>query len=327
MSVVNQMLQELDRRRAPFSEGNRLPRELRPLPPPARALPLLPLVVGGGAAALIGIAAVAGWVWWHQRTPAVPAPSAGLVAASAPATSVPAAPAAAPVAAPQAAPIPPTPPVAPANEPASQPAPRGDSGQPALALPAPKAKPPSPAAPPAQPSAAPTAALAQPVIDKAAPALTPRDRAEESYRRGLEDLASGRSADAAASLRQALRQDPGHLDARLALARLLVDQGEGLAAGDLLRAGTQAGAGSADYHGLFAAVLQRLGRHEEAITQYGAALRLMPGNGVWWMGLGISLEGANRRPEARDAFLRAQSAGSLAGDLEAFVEAKLRQLP
>jgi MSHA biogenesis protein MshN len=167
----------------------------------------------------------------------------------------------------------------------------------------------------------------QPVIEKAAPALTLRDRAEDSYRRGMDDLAAGRTADAAASLRQALRQDPAYLDARLTLARLLVDQGDGQAAAELLRTGAATGTDSAEYHGLYAAVLQRLGRQDDAIKQYQAALRLMPGNAVWWMGLGLSLEGANRRAEARDAFLRAQSAGSLTTDLAAFVEQKLRQLP
>ena len=54
---------------------------------------------------------------------------------------------------------------------------------------------------------------------------------------------------------------------------------------------------------------------------------LVPQAGVWWMGLGISLEADGRGAEARDALQRAKATGTLSPELAAFVEQKLRQLP
>jgi MSHA biogenesis protein MshN len=52
-------------------------------------------------------------------------------------------------------------------------------------------------------------------------------------------------------------------------------------------------------------------------------LRLNPQNGIWWMGLGISLEAQQRRDDAMVAFQRAKASGSLSGELPAFVDKKL----
>jgi tetratricopeptide (TPR) repeat protein len=77
---------------------------------------------------------------------------------------------------------------------------------------------------------------------------------------------------------------------------------------------------------LLAGALQRQQRHREAAEQYQAALRAQPGNGVWWMGLGISLQAGQRNAEALDAFQKAKAAGTLGPELQAFVERRLAQL-
>jgi MSHA biogenesis protein MshN len=82
----------------------------------------------------------------------------------------------------------------------------------------------------------------------------------------------------------------------------------------------------ADYHAFDAAVLQRLGRHREAVAAYQSALRLAPRAGLWWMGLGISLQADSRGADALDAFRRARSAGGLNSDLLAFVDQRMKQL-
>jgi MSHA biogenesis protein MshN len=81
----------------------------------------------------------------------------------------------------------------------------------------------------------------------------------------------------------------------------------------------------ADYHGFMAALLQREGRHREAIEHYRQALR-RTASAVWQMGLGISLQAENRFQEARDAFNRAKAANTLSPELQAFVDQRLRQL-
>jgi MSHA biogenesis protein MshN len=53
---------------------------------------------------------------------------------------------------------------------------------------------------------------------------------------------------------------------------------------------------------------------------------LAPRAGLWWMGMGISLQADNRSAEALDAFRRAKSAGGLSPDLLAFVDQRMKQL-
>ena len=56
-------------------------------------------------------------------------------------------------------------------------------------------------------------------------------------------------------------------------------------------------------------LLQRLARHGEAAEAYQTALQARASIPQAWVGLGISLEALNRRPEAADAFRRALLAG------------------
>ena len=71
-------------------------------------------------------------------------------------------------------------------------------------------------------------------------------------------------------------------------------------------------------------MLQRLGRHKEAIERYLAAARLAPDDGRWWLGLGLSLESDGRTGEAREAFEHARKGGNLSTELLALVEQKLK---
>ena len=187
-------------------------------------------------------------------------------------------------------------------------------------------------------------------------------RAEGEYRRALASLQDGRMTETIAALEQTLRLDPGHEAARQTLVGLLIEAKRGdeairhlqaglaldlrqpalailLARLQIERGGTgietltrtlpYAGNGtarSADYHAFLAGALQRDQRYREAAEQYLAALRVVPGNGVWWMGLGMSLQGDKRNAEALEAFQRARASGTLSAELQAFVERRLQQL-
>ena len=197
-------------------------------------------------------------------------------------------------------------------------------------------------------------------IDKQMRTATPAERAENEFRKATGLLNQGRVAEGIDGYKSTLQQDAGHAAARQALvglllesrrideaqqflqeglslnpdrsayamllARIQVERGDLQGAHDLLSRHAGSAANNADYHAFDAALLQRLGRHKEAVSGYQAALRLTPGAGVWWMGMGISLQADNRDAEALDAFRRAKAAGGLSPDLLAFVDQRMKQL-
>ncbi len=197
-------------------------------------------------------------------------------------------------------------------------------------------------------------------IDKQVHVPTRAERAEIEFRKATALLNQGRVAEAIEGYRSTLAENAAHGAARQALvglllenrhideaqqflqeglnlnpdrssyaillARIQVERGDLQGAQDLLSRHAAKAANNADFHAFHAAVLQRLGRHKEAVSGYQAALRIAPNAGVWWMGMGISLQAENRDAEARDAFTRAKSAGSLNPDLVSFIDQRLKQL-
>ncbi|MGH8701190.1 MAG: tetratricopeptide repeat protein, partial [Burkholderiales bacterium] len=203
-------------------------------------------------------------------------------------------------------------------------------------------------------------AAAKPEIRKEMRDPTPRELAENEYRKAVALLNQGRLTEAEAGFQEALSLFPESHQARqgligllvhgrkleeaeraleegvklspaqsgfnMTLARLQAERGDNARAIATLQRGLEHAQGSAEYAAFLAALLQRQGRHEEAIEQFQVALRLRPGAGVWWLGIGMSLQAANRRAAAQDAFRQARAAGNLPPDLAALAEQRLRQL-
>ena len=108
----------------------------------------------------------------------------------------------------------------------------------------------------------------------------------------------------------------------LAQARLQAARGDTAGAAGTLLDG-QAGRGvDAEYRATLAALLVNLGRHGEAARQYEQALDLQPGEGTWWMGLGLALEAQGRTGDAQAAYRRALAAGNLPETFQTFVREK-----
>lgn len=189
---------------------------------------------------------------------------------------------------------------------------------------------------------------------------TARERAAAEFRRAVGMINSGRVAEGLDGLRAALKIDPGYDEVRQTLVALLIEAKQMDEAAAVLRAGlalepsntksavvlarvmvehndvagalallqqhAEAGESSPDYHAFAAALYQRLERHGDAVAEYQAALKLAPTAGVWWVGLGISQQALNRPKEAVQAFQRAKDSGTLAPDLAAFTDKRLKLL-
>ena len=139
-------------------------------------------------------------------------------------------------------------------------------------------------------------------------------------------LESKRNADAENVLLEGLSNKPEKIDFIMLLARLQVERGALGQATETLQNSLPFAEMHADYRAFLAALLQRQNRNEEAIQHYQVALQYAPGNGIWLMGHGISLQAMQRNAEAKDAFQRALDTKALAPGLQQFVLQKLKGL-
>jgi MSHA biogenesis protein MshN len=356
MSLLNQVLRDLDQRHAPGAPAAVKVASSRSVAPSAGQRVSR---WGLGLVATLAAIVAGGWAQGSLRwpvkaadTPVAVAPVAQVVAAPVPAavTPVPAAVTPTPVVMTPVT-VAPTPVVA--NAPAAL--------QVAIAAPtvrrqpaAPKPMSDTPQAVSSNPNSTP-----EPRIDMRAAARSPQERAETHYQRGVTTHQAGQINDSAAAFAAALREEPRHVGARVAQAGLLIGQSrpdeamallkEGIAltpaqpqlalmlarmqaerqdwptAADTLKAASAHATDNPEFHGLHAAILQRAGRHGDAVEKYSQALRLAPGRSVWWMGLAISLEEMGQAETARAAFHRAKTIGLPEG-AAAYVDARLKQL-
>lgn len=365
MSLINKMLQDLDARGGARGDDLRQ-QELRAVPAGERDRRPLWLAGAGVGVLALAAAGAAGWYHWQStRAPAAPVPqlvqptpayaqaAPPATAAAAAAAAAPAAPAVAvaPVVDAPASPV--TPAAAGSAEPAALPAAAGRRARVADADAAaahPALRAPAQAVRPAARSADGAAVIGT--------ELTPKQLSENTYRRALASLQEGRVSTAMADLDRALEIDPRNEAARqtyvtlllenrraddairqlrlalgidprqpglaMVLARLQLERG-GPAVQTLLTTLPHAAA-NADYQAFLAGVLQREQRHAEAARYYQAALKLSPLNGVWWMGLGISLQAEQQTDAAREAFGRARSGDGITPELLAFINRRLDQL-
>lgn len=210
------------------------------------------------------------------------------------------------------------------------------------------------------PATAPTLAATPSSMQILPAASSPQQRAENEYRKANQALQHGRQTEALLALEQALNFDPQHHAARQTLvtslvqtnrldeaikrlqqglqvdakqslfasmlARLQAERGDLPTAIDTMYASLPQAGNQAEFQALLAALLQRDKRHQQAVNHYQLALKLQPENGVWWMGMAISLQADNRLSASVEAFLKAKNSSTLNPQLLAFVEQRLAQL-
>jgi MSHA biogenesis protein MshN len=250
MSLINQMLQELDARRAEAAAGNgSFGQQVRAVPERGRLHPIW--WVGIGVALVVAAGGSGAWYWMRSLSrapaaPVVPAPNLPLkidiglsevsraIPQSAESAQIGSEPARASVAAISQQDNPtdrtkPGMPAAPAQTAHGQhqanavPGAAPGSNEPQAGLPdiakvVPHAK--SMAIQPADKAAE---QPPSPVLTKQFKELTPQQLAENEYRKGVASLQQGKGSEAIASLEQALQFDPAHAAARQTLIGILLD--------------------------------------------------------------------------------------------------------
>jgi MSHA biogenesis protein MshN len=135
-----------------------------------------------------------------------------------------------------------------------------------------------------------------------------------------------RNEEAERVLQRGLRRDPHDAAFAMLLARMQVERNAVPEALQTLQKNLPDAAELPDYQAFMAALLQRQERHAEAIPLFQKALALVPGNGVWMMGLGISLQAGQQKEEARAVYQRALDSNTLNPQLREFVQQKLKEL-
>ncbi len=358
MSLINQMLKDIDKRHGLPNASSPVPGGVPLMGKRSRSGHDVARWVLGGAALL---ALVAGVGWFQQAFKPVQVPP--MAARPLAATSVPAAvPPVAVVQTPASA----MPPVLKADAPESVPA--EPAKQPAVArAPEPRelSKPAVPQSAALAPSAPVAEAADKPVARLPAPpgqvtrVVSAEQRADNTYREAVAWLRQGRSEDAHKAFKQALSEQPTHVEARLLYARSLQDLGqtaqakallsEGMAlkpqafalhaalaqmqllgqeaeqAVATLERGLPAAGDNAGYQALLATALQQQSRHAEAVQHYVTALRQQPDASNWLVGLGVSLQAQGNTQGAAEAFQRALDLG-LPASLSQFARERLQQL-
>lgn len=190
--------------------------------------------------------------------------------------------------------------------------------------------------------------------------ISPRQQAEHEYEKAELALQQGRADEALAGYEAALLIDPYYKPARLAWVGELLRQQRNEEAEQVLQRGVRRdprdvefamllarvqvardaldqalvslekvqsyAANQADFHAFLAALLQRKERHHDAVQHYRTALEVAPETASSWVGLGISLQAIQQPTEAKVAFQRALESPGLDDRLRTFVERRLREL-
>ena len=137
-------------------------------------------------------------------------------------------------------------------------------------------------------------------------------------------MESKRAADAERVLQEGLKIRPTQLVFSMSLARVQVERSQIDQALKTMQANLSQAEGRADYQAFYAALLQRQGRHKEAVNHYQIATQLAPNSGVWLMGLAISLQELQRIEDAKASYQKALTTQTLSPELTAFIEQKLK---
>lgn len=139
-------------------------------------------------------------------------------------------------------------------------------------------------------------------------------------------MRTGRLVEAGSLLKEGVRVAPNHTVFAELYARVLSEQHEPAAAVRVLEQHVGAAHGDINYLAMLGALYQQVGRQREAAQVYRQLVQARPDHGDWWAGLGISLEALGQSAAARQAYQRAQSTGNLTPQLQKYTAERLSAL-
>jgi MSHA biogenesis protein MshN len=192
----------------------------------------------------------------------------------------------------------------------------------------------------------------------ASKARTPQMQAEEAWRQANRSIEQGRNHDAQEQLENLLRLEPGHVAGRQrliglmlqtenatraesllregiainpnevwyprSLAQLHLQRGDAPQAAAILKASLTKRPDAANW-ALYAGASTKLGKPADAAQAYRDALQLNPAQGNWWIGLGVALEQSGDKAGAGEAYQRALQT-RLGAELHDYAQQKAREL-
>lgn len=138
-------------------------------------------------------------------------------------------------------------------------------------------------------------------------------------------LEDGHRENAETLLSKGLMMAPGRVEMARAYGQLLVERGALLPALQTLQPFTDGAAADAIALALQAGILDRLQRYSEAAASYRRALQQQPRQAVWWTGLGLALEHQGQPLSALDAYRQAAQL-PLQVAVENFVQQRIQVL-
>ena len=139
-------------------------------------------------------------------------------------------------------------------------------------------------------------------------------------------IKQGRWVETAELMQQGVQANPANRAFIELYARTLMQLNRDQQAITLLRTHAPAVATDPEYFALLAALYQRQQDHLAAANTYSQILKLRPDSGIWWVGLGISLEALGKQQQAQQAYARARQTGTLHGDLARYTDNRLLAL-
>lgn len=127
------------------------------------------------------------------------------------------------------------------------------------------------------------------------------------------------------TLSSATTKFPNYANYYLLKAYMLMQHGDDKQALEVLLENPPEITQNPDYYALIAHIYQQQNQFLLAAKLYNRLVQIRPERSMWWVGLGIALDAADKKNAAKEAYQRAKSLGNLPTNVSNFVNTKLKK--